>query len=464
MPFGGVNPSIRVYDYDVLGRKILNYKQHYLPLDELYSSKNGPESHFSNEDSNRDEFLIDGDRSSRNSKFMKNPSSSRKKRDVIENNKPKKVGKKGRGTPKWVKSLKARQCLDDSGKTLCLPFNVPKNCTQSIWKKLKTAKIPPPACEDPSKSDIPEIVLGGTTEEPDKYPDLVADRNSSLKSLQENTDGSNIVSPDDKIDDTKLKDEKKIGAKELDDSLAAKWRYAFNASQDLNVTDMTPQQMYTVWNDMSNNYNGRKFSMFQQELFVLKQGYECNETCHAYIMCSIRHVVSKQINECIFEKGINLPTPWEYPAAEHTTAIDSDMDIPDIENNTPKSVLSDITANEGFPITPTKQDISDQTTIKNIGFSNVDDDYEMTTTSESQKTTPIVKADLNEGGNASDDEAVGGSGGVTAVVVLLLIVLFIAGAIILYRRKYHWRNRQSDEFLLTDSVFKYDGYSHVDQF
>ena len=36
MPFNGVNPSIRVYDYDVTNRKIVNFYQHYLPLDDMY--------------------------------------------------------------------------------------------------------------------------------------------------------------------------------------------------------------------------------------------------------------------------------------------------------------------------------------------------------------------------------------------------------------------------------------------
>ena len=61
----------------------------------------------------------------------------------------------------------------------------------------------------------------------------------------------------------------------------------------------------------------------------------------------------------------------------------------------------------------------------------------------------------------TDEEGV--SSGVTAVVVLTLLVLIITGATILYKRRDRWRNRQSDEFLLTDSVFKYDGYSQVDQ-
>ena len=41
MPFGGVNPSIRVYDYDIERKRIMNYKQYYLPLEEIYSTGTG---------------------------------------------------------------------------------------------------------------------------------------------------------------------------------------------------------------------------------------------------------------------------------------------------------------------------------------------------------------------------------------------------------------------------------------
>ena len=139
MPFGGVNPSIRAYDYDVNGKRIMNYQQHYLPLDELYSSdsKSQMDSQL-NTKSSLDEFLVSGDRRSRNSKFMKNPSSpNRKKRDSTPNEKQKKKNLKGRGTPHFLSNPDNFKCLDNSTNTLCLPESPPKDCKQRIWKKLK---------------------------------------------------------------------------------------------------------------------------------------------------------------------------------------------------------------------------------------------------------------------------------------------------------------------------------------
>ena len=82
MPFNGVNPSIRVYDYDVTNRKIVNFYQHYLPLDDLYL-EDEPRFFPTEKDASVDEFLLKDDRRNRNSKFMKHPPDiSRKKRDA----------------------------------------------------------------------------------------------------------------------------------------------------------------------------------------------------------------------------------------------------------------------------------------------------------------------------------------------------------------------------------------------
>ena len=147
MPFGGVNPSIRVYDYDIERRRIMNYKQYYLPLEEIYSIGTGDLVDEAVEDTTKTELLL-SDRSSRNSKFMESPMPSRQKRDSATKEKSKKLGKKGSGTPKWLLNDKYEECLDTTGKIKCLPSTRPKICDQTIWKKMQDWDISskPPMC------------------------------------------------------------------------------------------------------------------------------------------------------------------------------------------------------------------------------------------------------------------------------------------------------------------------------
>merc|ERR1712136_214391 len=183
MPFNGVNQSIRVYDYDVTNRTIVNFYQHYLPLDDLYLKDEPTEK-----DATDDEFLLKDDRRNRNSKFMKHPPDiNRKKRDIEKDKKPIKVGKKGKGTPKYLRNPKFLQCLDSTTNTLCVPSIKPKDCNQSMLKKMRSLEIPPPDCNTTQNSG-PEIIES-TSQTMDPIP-----------SLDLQTDESFPLNPDQKVE------------------------------------------------------------------------------------------------------------------------------------------------------------------------------------------------------------------------------------------------------------------------
>jgi len=196
---------------------------------------------------------------------------------------------------------------------------------------------------------------------------------------------------------------------------------------------------------------------------VLKSDFQCNETCHAYIMCSISKFIFEDVQECLTEKGFEPPPLWGTVASEHITEISKDTTT---QYSTPPSVM--ITTKTHKNTVSTTEDTEKETTKASSRFPqsetiivpNIPDQRPNDQFSEDMRGNA---GDYKEGENVSGTPQEEGGSGVTIVVVLMFCVIILVGAIVLYRRKYYWRNRQSDEFLLTDSVFKYDGYSQVDQ-
>ena len=489
MPFHGVNPSIRVYDYDVQGRKIITYKQHYLPLDTLYLGKENDDakddgdnnssntnrfgdknssnsddasnSNLSDPELDRDEFLMNpkgsvaaGDRSSRNSKFMGNPPSNRKKR---QGSSPGRQLGRGKGKPGYLNISGYKQCLKDDGKySWCLPSNTPKGCKKSTLKKLKMLKSPPQKCKSVLQNQAEKEESSTLGVEPKVTQNLETETDAFFPQdkPQENTDMSNVDLKVSSKDDRMEQDNSDLlRTDDNDDFLVSKWEKAYDAAANFSVTEMTPDEMYKVYIDMKNDFNGRKFDSFRQQLVVLKQDFKCNETCHAYIICSITNMFQADVQDCLREREVEQPPKY---VSQHSS---TECDITGTPDNTPP-VLNTTSKPEDIPPS-TKQETNELTTA-NIESSMDKDTNESTTVYSETESNSIETPNPNVNGNTPHEPKSGGSG-ITVALVLIVFVILIAGAVLLYRRRYRWRNRQSDEFLLTDSVFKYDGYAQVDQ-
>ena len=455
MPFNGVNPSIRVYDYDVKERKIVNFQQHYLPLDNLNPEDSPDETVSMKKEPAEDEFLLKDDRRSRNSKFMKHPAdSNRKKRDSVDGKKSLKVGRKGKGTPKYLRNPKFLKCLDKSQKILCLPPVIPKKCDQSTYKKIKSMEDPyskPPDCDADQKDQKANVESSTNVSVPDVSLNSQTDESFPLNPAREDKKESDVDSRSDE-DELKTSNEDDVGDQlnasvAIDTDLVGKWRFAFDASKDLNVTEMTPENMLNVWSNMK-SYGDKTFAAFEKEIVVLKEGFKFDEDRHAYIICSIRHVFEDELKDCLSEMGSKMPPPWKKATTTHT----SEKDIVETTVPPPEDIVASTTALKALDTTADNEDSDKFTTEQpkkpSIISDLTDDDS--------------IKKNNSKENTVTDEE--GASSGVTAVVVLTLLILFITGAAILYKRRDRWRNRQADEFLLTDSVFKYDGYSQVDEF
>ena len=69
---------------------------------------------------------------------------------------------------------------------------------------------------------------------------------------------------------------------------------------------------------MKANYSGQTFKYFMRHSFVLhdkSDALDCNETCHADIVCALIHITEENFKDCLMEMGVKqnpvpeLPTP-----------------------------------------------------------------------------------------------------------------------------------------------------------
>ena len=491
MPMGGVNPSIRVYDYDMNGKKIINYKQHYLPLDELYLSggnnaaergdigagisMSDDENDMNNEDGsasgqlgsdyNKDEFLsIEDSRRNRNSKFMRNPPSQRKKREDTENIKPRSSGKiRGMGAPKYLRISGHENCLNKADKIKCLPSKIPKDCDAKIYKKLKKLQNPPPKCKiiSQNKAEREKIPSASLETTVPSIPGAETDEYFPRQKFQEVTDASNMdLKPT--TEDSGIKQENRdlSSIDKKDHFLVGQWKFGYDAAVDFNITEMTPTEMYNLYIDMKHDPAGSKFNLFRRDLVTFKTGFDCNETCHAWIMCSITNMIKDDVIDCLKETppGYELPPPRSEYNSMNNQSITGKPETTRIPVSSTTSTIKNV---DSSSVTQQTDVPTTENTESSI-FENVDEHINVNSKVPSTGTDGGEEIDTIGYKNNPQNQESGGSGATVAVVLVVLVIL-IVGAVLLYRRRYHWRNRQSDEFLLTDSVFKYDGYSQVEQ-
>ena len=468
MPFDGVNPSIRVYDYDVKRRKIVNYKQHYLPLSEVYDDKikgdldaqnmkvvsKASKSKSPNDGGRPAQSAVEGhegellktkiDRRNRNSKLMKFQPLSRNKREELNplTATPKILQTSKVTAPKYLKVKGHEKCLEENRKgnssftTVCLPSIRPPKCDKKSWKQLNNQRA---ALENCTTSVVKEkeqnVSKGSETGENFQHQHQVDEDSNSGTTTVLPMEGNPIeIENNFESDDSANRDEEDdVPANEDDDTfLVNKWKFGYDAGHDLNVSEMTPEQMHSVYTDMRHDLDGTKFESFTRDLVVLRDNWVCNQTCKVGIICSMVHMFRKDVADCFQEFGEHIPP--SYLAEEVSSTVSTTVVTP-----TQHSYKND--------------DVQSQEAVNLEGPPNM-------SSGETLLKKPVeIPADHTDG-----DASKAGNKSIIAVIVLLVLVAIIIGSIILYRRRHRWRRHpQSDEFLLTDSVFKYDGYSQVDQ-
>lgn len=372
---GGVNPSVRIYEYDPENRTILNYETHYLPLESLLVPNS---SKVIDETVSPEDGGDNGEAKSRrkNSKFLE-----RRRRQVAttESNPP------------------SAKDNNDKFEDLITESTV---LTTTVLNS--TTSTPEPETETTTLTDR-EDATEPTTE-----------------AYENRTDVSTVPTPTDK--DVIF--------------LVSQWTLGYDKRASLGLSDVSSKSLYKFYTKIRNDQSSMAFKNYFRETWVHhdpKDRMECNETCHQTFICAMVHFSKEDFVDCTSENGVIQST---FPPTQ------SDIEI--ILTTATTSEPSATTSFYPQITTPFRSGPWSKTTssssVPSAGFGTVADSTEPT---------------LNHGeSNVIRGVAIGFAG---------VVLIAIAGFSFAFYRKTRINRYRSQEFLLTDSVFRYDGYSQVEQ-
>ena len=379
---GGVNPSIRIYDYDPQSRKIITYKQYYLPLEDVLDDVAVEAAGEALSTSTESQTLVDR-------AYDNDPDDLDAPVGISGDeflNKDPASGSGRRNNGKFLNMGKREvETTTVEAETTPTEAQLEAETTTEDMNQTDTTFQTPAATESANNQTLDTTTTAA-----------VPETTQEAESTTEAADGTADASPED------------VAVNRL---VVRYWRLAFDARDDWRISDLSVRQMYKAYRDMRSDPEGEVFLMHRRDVTVLNPVGECDRLCHAKMVCSITNYVNQTMNACIHDA-----VPTEAPAVVVTTS-----EVPPVPNSA---------------------DLPDAVTA-----------------------VPTFSPEISDGG--SNSKVLGNSDhGTTAkvvgVIVALLVIALVGVVSFWYYRRIRMNRYRSQEFLLTDSVFKYDGYSQLD--
>jgi len=332
---------------------------------------------------------------------------------------------------------------------------------KSRRKNSKLTRSKRSSSEDESNSKISKRVLPSETTETEKsivnqsitvLPDVV---NASIKEDNTNITVSHVtehqenkLSPesgnhDDESMNQKTSQADSVMVKEKEDDALSKdlinrWSLLYKASTSFGVQDLTPASMFEAVKTMVNG--GETHPVFKEYYEHNTGGHikidNCNRTCWRGHLCTITKLVTQELGKCLNNKG----KEGFYHEASNAITTSKGKQLPDDNLEIKVKNGSKIVKDDGHE--KSKNMNIDIDHAKN--FPEVTDNF----TVSKQKIESEVSVDVSS-------QAVGIFFGVLGVISIALLVA-------LGYKKYKNNRYRNQEFLLTDAVFRYDGYSQLD--
>lgn len=229
-------------------------------------------------------------------------------------------------------------------------------------------------------------------------------------------------------------------------NLALKWTLLYNAQDSFKVKDLTPASMFEAYKVMVEDRESQVFTSYFYHNTGGHRTGECNETCWRGHLCAISHLIVEDVSQCV-----NSSDPDTFYKTKSALPLETTMKPLVTESPTT------LTASTEQQTIPTVIDHNEN----NHSHDSEDDhdeieevDVTITSQTTGHKQDSDVKKEKMEN-TGSSVSAVG------IFVGIVLVALVILGAIFGYKR-YRDNRYRNQEFLLTDSVFRYDGYSQLD--
>lgn len=233
--------------------------------------------------------------------------------------------------------------------------------------------------------------------------------------------------------------------------LVTKWKLLYNATTAFNVTDLSPSSMLQAVKAMVTS--GAKGSLFQAYYRHNTAGHptdSCKEECWRDQLCTVTRLVEAELNSCLKAKGtegffyksellapsptVPLALPTTTPAPVTTSLVGEAENISRVTNDNDNLTLPPLGVTTSSP--------------------GVDIELEVSTSPPIRSDQPKVEPVPEDGGSMTT-KAVSTVLGLLGMLVLCLLCA-------LGYKKYRDSRYRNQEFLLTDSVFRYDGYSQLD--
>jgi len=414
----GVNPGIRLYTFSDEDGSLMDYHQYYLDLDKL---------NFTPPQLKADD----------------NATKKRRRRDV---------------TPPATTSLNKTSNVKSE------EINEPP--FESTYKPLLGHEA-----ENTTVNDDTEVkhkkLLGHKGENPTPYDTVENEDKNKIKlgHMGENPtpyDDNNNVTKNNDINDTK--DDALI------DAIAANFTLLYTATEAFNVDNLTASEMARAFNGMTKE--SRLFQLYYAHNTAnhTQGDGTCSDSCYINQMCTIMHSVIDELNSCRSGRE-NLQVKIELWDVEKDVAK-----VKPLVTNTSFSPIPAVPSSPVLTTTTTTTTSTATTTTTKKTTTSTTTQLPARVTAKLNPTTPKRKklnphnmpSSINSPHVIQNEEDVktestsNGSGQVAGVV------LGAAGAIILFvlfgiaMRRYRQRRYRDQEFLLTDSVFRYDGYNQLD--
>jgi len=213
----------------------------------------------------------------------------------------------------------------------------------------------------------------------------------------------------------------------------------YKATTAFKVPDISATSMFQAVKKMV--ASGAKGSLFQAYYRHNTAGHPtdtCNEECWRDQLCTITRLVETELNTCVKATG----TEGFFYQSQTLSSVESNQssDSPTI-STPPESVTND----------------NDNLTLPHLDRTTplVDIELEVST------SPPIRVVNQPKVEPVPEDEGAAVTQAVSTVLGLLGVLLLCLLCALGYKR-YKDRRYRNQEFLLTDSVFRYDGYSQLD--
>ena len=448
----GVNPSFRIYEYDHVGRMIINYEQRYLDWEKV-TGENLYGENVNDEDYESDKN-IDTDDDDKTNGDTKN---SR--------------GLKGEVTSKLVQSDRRRmnskmRTFDSRRKRSAEPPKAEADADPDQDENDPTttttedsAETDPAHVEGYDADAAEEVTETNDIKEQQQRDDAAQDEPDSNSGDENNDDNNDIVEDAEDAEDANAEvpcNENCLNGSGENDTVVAflleNWATSYYPASNFNLPSMGCKDMFKLYgrlNDSQTTMTSQYFKYFYLNSFVKRykdEALSCNETCYRKIMCALVEITAERFDNCLVNAGIKNEPPSSSVTTTTTTITQSSKSSKSSKSTTASSqkVSSSSSKSATSPSTPTPKP-------KNSGGGGNSEEWDNPVTKYIDKNRTAE----DNGGKTSHVTR----GIMVGLAVVGLVAIGVAG--LLWYRKQRLRPACSQEFLL-DS-FRYDGYSQIDQ-